>query len=241
MVLLTALLFVVATLDLVGSVTLRPKRVLHLAAAAGDGVHGRVRGAGPDPVLPVLGARAAPDVPADLHLGHRAREYSAIKFVLYTLAGSALMLVGFLVARLRATGHLRYADARSADITQLPRSRCSVVFLLILVAFAVKLPVFPLHTWLPDAHTDAPTAVSRHPGRRAAEDGRLRDDPDPRRHPAGPVPRLRRRTWRRWRRSACIYGAVPDAAPEGPQAARGVLRRVSHMGYVLLGVAALGR
>jgi NADH-quinone oxidoreductase subunit M len=90
--------------------------------------------------------------------GTGRKEYSAIKFVLYTLAGSALMLVGFLVLGFSA-GTFDMVELAEADITDAAIS-LHAVFLLILAAFAIKLPVFPLHTWLPDAHTDAPTAVS---------------------------------------------------------------------------------
>lgn len=90
--------------------------------------------------------------------GSGRRVYSATKFLLYTLAGSALMLVGFLVIGF---------GARTFDIealTQAPPQETivplAIVFWAIMLAFLVKLPVFPLHTWLPDAHTDAPTAVS---------------------------------------------------------------------------------
>jgi NADH-quinone oxidoreductase subunit M len=90
--------------------------------------------------------------------GTGRKEYSAMKFVLYTLAGSALMLVGFLILGFSAGTFdmqlLAESHVSSAAIS------LNVVFFLILAAFAIKLPVFPLHTWLPDAHTDAPTAVS---------------------------------------------------------------------------------
>ncbi|MGE0056983.1 MAG: NuoM family protein [Dehalococcoidia bacterium] len=90
--------------------------------------------------------------------GTGRREYSAMKFVLYTLAGSALMLVGFLVIGF-SQGTFDMQELAEADITSAAIS-LNAVFFLILAAFAIKLPVFPVHTWLPDAHTDAPTAVS---------------------------------------------------------------------------------
>ena len=90
--------------------------------------------------------------------GSGRKEYSATKFLLYTIAGSALMLVGFLVLGLTAgTFDMRaLAEAPPADAL-IP---LSLVFWFIMAAFLVKLPVVPVHTWLPDAHTDAPTAVS---------------------------------------------------------------------------------
>jgi NADH-quinone oxidoreductase subunit M len=91
--------------------------------------------------------------------GTGRKEYAAMKFLIYTIAGSALMMVGML-----ALGF----TAGTFDVIQLSIMRnlpqgvipLSLIFWLIFAAFAVKLPVFPLHTWLPDAHTDAPTAVS---------------------------------------------------------------------------------
>jgi NADH-quinone oxidoreductase subunit M len=90
--------------------------------------------------------------------GTGRKEYSAMKFVLYTLSGSALMLVGFLVIGF-AAGTFDMEELSRTEITGAAIS-LNAVFFLILAAFAVKLPVIPLHTWLPDAHTDAPTAVS---------------------------------------------------------------------------------
>ncbi len=84
--------------------------------------------------------------------------YSAMKFLLFTMAGSALMLAGFLVLGLQAgTFDIAVLTANPPTEALVP---LSVVFWLIIVAFLIKLPVFPVHTWLPDAHTDAPTAVS---------------------------------------------------------------------------------
>ncbi len=91
--------------------------------------------------------------------GSGRREYSAMKFLIFTFVGSAFMLVGIL-ALFFSTG--------TFDMTELPDAiqRSSLVlpvglvFTLLFIAFAIKLPVWPLHTWLPDAHTDAPTAAS---------------------------------------------------------------------------------
>ena len=90
--------------------------------------------------------------------GSGNRNYSAMKFVLYTIFGSAFMLVGFLALGV-AAGTFDFREIRADDIAAafLP---AQAIFAFILIAFAIKLPVAPLHTWLPDAHTDAPTAVS---------------------------------------------------------------------------------
>jgi NADH-quinone oxidoreductase subunit M len=91
--------------------------------------------------------------------GSGRRVYSAWKYVLYTFFGSALMLVGILTLGF---------TAGTFDIRELaemgPISGAIIpawaIFFLIISAFLIKLPVVPVHTWLPDAHTDAPTAVS---------------------------------------------------------------------------------
>jgi len=90
--------------------------------------------------------------------GSGNRNYSAMKFVLYTIFGSAFMLAGFLALG-SAAGTFDFREIRADDIAAafLP---AQAIFAFILIAFAIKLPVAPLHTWLPDAHTDAPTAVS---------------------------------------------------------------------------------
>lgn len=90
--------------------------------------------------------------------GSGRKEYSATKFLLYTIAGSALMLVGFLLVGFSAgTFDIVELTANPPAEALLP---LTAVFWFIMAAFLVKLPVFPVHTWLPDAHTDAPTAVS---------------------------------------------------------------------------------
>ncbi len=92
--------------------------------------------------------------------GAGRKEYSAIKYVVYTLFGSALMLVGILSLYF-TTGSLSIIDmthSGSAMVQSLMPA--APIFFMLLAGFAIKLPVFPLHTWLPDAHTDAPTAGS---------------------------------------------------------------------------------
>ena len=90
--------------------------------------------------------------------GGPRREYAAIKFFLYTLLGSVFMLVGIVVL---------YLQAGTFDMMQLaelgPKLGVGVqwwIFLAFFLGFAVKVPIFPLHTWLPDAHVEAPTAGS---------------------------------------------------------------------------------
>jgi NADH-quinone oxidoreductase subunit M len=91
--------------------------------------------------------------------GGPARVYSAVKFLLFTLSGSVLMLVGIIALYLACDtldfGLLARRSARQLDVTAQ-----AWLFGAFLAAFAVKVPMFPVHTWLPDAHTEAPTAGS---------------------------------------------------------------------------------
>jgi len=94
--------------------------------------------------------------------GHERRIYAAVKFVLYTMAGSAFMLVA-IVAMYNSTGSfdLPYIQARLvAGTLALSPSAERWMFLAFFAAFAIKVPMFPLHTWLPDAHVEAPAAGS---------------------------------------------------------------------------------
>ena len=95
--------------------------------------------------------------------GSGRKEYSAIKFVVYTLFGSAFMLAGILTLYYSTPGAHTFnmVEIAGAGVGGLmPVIPLASIFFLIFIAFAIKLPMFPLHTWLPDAHTDAPTAVS---------------------------------------------------------------------------------
>ncbi|MCL4488440.1 MAG: NADH-quinone oxidoreductase subunit M [Chloroflexi bacterium] len=94
--------------------------------------------------------------------GHGRRIYAAVKFILFTMFGSTLMLVALLVlvfVHQQATGTLTFA---LTDIvkTPIPSSLQMVLFAAFALAFAIKVPMFPFHTWLPDAHVEAPTAGS---------------------------------------------------------------------------------
>ncbi|MEZ5182388.1 MAG: NADH-quinone oxidoreductase subunit M [Acidimicrobiales bacterium] len=95
--------------------------------------------------------------------GYSERKYAATKFFLYTMFGSAFMLVGIVsLAFLHAKGGPVTFDlqtlAEDQGVLALTTSRW--LFLSFAIAFAVKVPLFPVHTWLPDAHTQAPTAGS---------------------------------------------------------------------------------
>jgi NADH-quinone oxidoreductase subunit M len=94
--------------------------------------------------------------------GSGRRVYAAVKFFLYTMAGSALLLVAilFLYFRSGAVMGTPTFDLRELVGLDLPAMTARLLFLAFFLAFAVKVPLFPLHTWLPDAHTEAPTAGS---------------------------------------------------------------------------------
>lgn len=91
--------------------------------------------------------------------GGPRREYAAIKFFLYTLAGSVLMLIAILVI---------YMECRTFSIPELVANPpfagrpdvANWLWVGFFIAFAIKIPMFPFHTWLPDAHVEAPTAIS---------------------------------------------------------------------------------
>ena len=95
--------------------------------------------------------------------GGTNRIYAAVKFVLYTMAGSLLMLVAILALYFQhgaATGATP-STCRCSRATCSPAGRAQdLLFLAFALAFAIKVPMFPFHTWLPDAHVEAPTAGS---------------------------------------------------------------------------------
>ena len=92
--------------------------------------------------------------------GGARKEYAAIKFFIYTLAGSVFMLLGILALYFNSSPH-------TFDIVELIRQNGNfarvfqnIIFAALFLGFAVKVPVFPFHTWLPDAHVEAPTPAS---------------------------------------------------------------------------------
>ena len=101
--------------------------------------------------------------------GSGRSQYSAMKFVIFTLAGSAFMLVGilalflssgvdtFAMVSIPAEGIIGIPEKVAGSDLLIP---AGVIWFLLFAAFAVKMPLWPFHSWLPDAHTDAPTAVS---------------------------------------------------------------------------------
>ena len=94
--------------------------------------------------------------------GHERRIYAAVKFFLYTMAGSVLMLAAIIYLYNRA-GTFNYTtilEMFSSGKLAFSSSEEMLLFLAFFLAFAIKVPLFPLHTWLPDAHVEAPTAGS---------------------------------------------------------------------------------
>ena len=96
--------------------------------------------------------------------GYDGRVYAANKFFLYTMFGSALMLVGIVATaylhQQAAGGELTFDLVTIAESQSIGQGAARWLFASFALAFAVKVPLFPLHTWLPDAHTEAPTAGS---------------------------------------------------------------------------------
>ncbi len=108
--------------------------------------------------------------------GGPRRQYAAIKFFIYTLAGSVFMLLAFIwfylncdpgymvdgssVTRVFSIPELSRVAWTSKGLTILGIMAVKVVWVWLFVGFAIKIPMFPFHTWLPDAHVEAPTAVS---------------------------------------------------------------------------------
>src|SRR5207245_7124588 len=98
--------------------------------------------------------------------GHERRVYAAVKFVLFTMAGSILLFVG-LIWLYNSTGtfdvptiqQMLHTPASQGGLEFAPRTEM-LLFLAFFLAFAIKVPLFPLHTWLPDAHVEAPTPGS---------------------------------------------------------------------------------
>ncbi len=85
------------------------------------------------------------------------RVYAAVKFFLYTLIGSLLMLAAFIYLYFQANGSFSILDFQRLPLTMTAQT---LIFIAFFASFAVKVPMWPVHTWLPDAHTEAPTGGS---------------------------------------------------------------------------------
>jgi NADH-quinone oxidoreductase subunit M len=91
--------------------------------------------------------------------GGPRRIYASVKFILYTIVGSVLMLAAILYVALQS-GSFDVLALQAKLPTSIPADRQQLLFLAFAVSFAIKVPLFPFHTWLPDAHVEAPTAGS---------------------------------------------------------------------------------
>ncbi|HET6263243.1 MAG TPA: NADH-quinone oxidoreductase subunit M [Usitatibacter sp.] len=85
------------------------------------------------------------------------RVYAAVKFFLYTLLGSLLMLAAFIYLYIQTNGSFEILDFHRVPLTETAQK---LIFLAMFMSFAVKVPMWPVHTWLPDAHVEAPTGGS---------------------------------------------------------------------------------
>ena len=94
--------------------------------------------------------------------GHERRIYAAVKFFLYTMAGSVLMLAAiiYLYNRAASFDYPQILGLLASGRLLLSEGQQMALFLAFFIAFAIKVPLFPLHTWLPDAHVEAPSAGS---------------------------------------------------------------------------------
>lgn len=168
--------------------------------------------------------------------GGPRREYAATKFVIYTLLGSALMLFGILLLYFNGPSPHTFEIAALGQHSFVP-AVANLAFLLLLFGFSVKLPSFPFHTWLPDAHVEAPTAVSVILAGvllKMGGYGLLRLNvgllPDATRHFALLLAILAV--------VSVLYGAIVSMAQRDLKAMV-AFSSISHMGYVMLGIAAL--
>lgn len=164
------------------------------------------------------------------------RQYAAIKFFLYTLFGSALMILSFLA--------LYFKGGQTFDIPQLIESASAIphgtqllIFGGLFMGFAIKVPMFPFHTWLPDAHTEAPTVGSVILAAvllKLGTYGFIRI--------AIPILPEAAKSWAPWIGLLAVIGIIYGAL--GCLAQRDMKRliafsSVAHMGFVMLGIATL--
>ena len=164
------------------------------------------------------------------------RQYAAIKFFLFTLFGSALMILGFLALYFKGgnTFDIPELIASGPDIA---RSTQILIFGGLFMGFAIKVPMFPFHTWLPDAHTEAPTVGSVILAAvllKLGVYGFIRI--------AIPILPEAARAWAPWIGGLAVIGIIYGAL--GCLAQKDMKRliafsSVAHMGFVMLGVATL--
>src|SRR5207302_7824941 len=164
------------------------------------------------------------------------RQYAAIKFFLFTLFGSALMILSFLALYFKG-GNTFDMVALQHSAQTIAHSTGSLILAGLFMGFAIKVPMFPFHTWLPDAHTEAPTVGSVILAAillKLGTYGFVRI--------AIPILPRAAHTWAPWIGLLSVIGIIYGAL--GCLAQRDMKRliafsSVAHMGFVMLGIATL--
>ncbi len=169
--------------------------------------------------------------------GGEQRQYAAIKFFLFTLFGSALMILGFLALFFRGGQTFAIQELVAMASDNIPRSTQLIIFGALFMGFAIKVPMFPFHTWLPDAHTQAPTQGSVILAAillKLGTYGFVRI--------AIPILPEAARAWAPWIGGLAVIGIIYGALACLAQSDMKRLiafSSVAHMGYVMLGIATL--
>jgi NADH-quinone oxidoreductase subunit M len=169
--------------------------------------------------------------------GGEQRQYAAIKFFLFTLFGSALMILSFLALFFQGGQTFAIAELVAVASDNIPRSTQILIFGGLFMGFAIKVPMFPFHTWLPDAHTQAPTQGSVILAAillKLGTYGFVRI--------AIPILPEAAQAWAPWIGGLAVIGIIYGAL--GCLAQTDMKRliafsSVAHMGYVMLGIATL--
>ncbi|MFP5319702.1 MAG: NuoM family protein [Acidimicrobiia bacterium] len=169
--------------------------------------------------------------------GGEQRQYAAIKFFRFTLFGSALMILSFLALFFKGGETFAIQELVAVASDTIPRSTQLIIFGGLFMGFAIKVPMFPFHTWLPDAHTQAPTQGSVILAAillKLGTYGFVRI--------AIPILPEAARVWAPWIGGLAVVGIIYGAL--GCLAQSDMKRliafsSVAHMGYVMLGIATL--
>jgi NADH-quinone oxidoreductase subunit M len=165
------------------------------------------------------------------------RQYAAIKFFLFTLFGSALMILSFLALYFKGGNTFDIVELAALHGEGIVHSTQLVIFGGLFMGFAIKVPMFPFHTWLPDAHTEAPTVGSVILAAillKLGTYGFVRI--------AIPILPEAAHSWAPWIGALAVIGIIYGAL--GCLAQRDMKRliafsSVAHMGFVMLGIATL--